>query len=99
MKHNHRIHRTKSLLLLSLVLGLFSLIPATGSAAERTVDKGYFAQLLDGDVRLATVGQRAGLHMTFSSPSDAGDAYDAVHADQPGSGSGGVHLSVQLPWK
>lgn len=98
MKHNHRIHRTRVLLLMTLTLGMSWFIPATGSAAERTVGKGYFAQLLDGDVRLAPVGHRAGLHMTFSTPPTAGDAYDAVHSDRSGSG-GGVHLSIRLPWK
>jgi hypothetical protein len=98
MKCNQLILNPKALLMTALLLVPAVVLPGAASAAETLTGKGYFSQLLDGDVQLAPVGQRGGLHMTFGSASDAGDAFDAVHADRPGS-SGGIHLSVRMPWK
>ncbi len=98
MNRNLLIPKQKILLLISLLVCAGG-IPATASAADTLTGKGYISQLLDGDVHLAPVGQRAGLHMTFTSPSDSSDAFRAVHADRPGDSSGGVHLSVRMPWK
>lgn len=98
MKSKQLIHKPKMLTLVAL-LGILGNLPATGFAAEARTVKAYFSQLLDGDVHLAQVGQKAGLHMTFKSPGDSREAFSAAHADHPGAGNGGIHLSVRLPWR
>lgn len=98
MKCKHLIRKAKMLLLVSLA-GIAGGLPGAGFAAGPPIAKGYFSQLLDGDVHLAPVGQRAGLHMTFKSPGDNRDAYSAAHADRPGQESGAIHLSVRMPWR
>ena len=99
MNSIQRFHKPKVLLFKIMLLGCATFIPATGGAAETLFTKAHFTELLHGDVQLAPVGQRAGLHMTFKSPSDSRDAFSAVHADRPGGNGGGVHLSVRMPWK
>ena len=98
MNRNLLILKKKVLLLISLLCFAWG-IPATVSAAETLFSKAHFSQLLEGDVELAPVGHRAGLHMTFKSPSDYGDAFNAAHADSPGGNGSGVHFSLRMPWK
>ncbi len=83
MNRNLLILKNKVMLLISLLCFAWG-IPATVSAAETLFSKAHFSQLLEGDVELAPVGHRAGLHMTFKSPSDYGDAFNAAHADSAG---------------
>lgn len=89
-----RIH-----LLSSMLLGYACCMPATASATDSIFNKMRFDQLVDGDVELAPVGHRGGLHMTFKSPVENKDAFSAVHADNQGAGTRGIHLSVSMPWK
>ena len=93
------LKKSKVLLLMSVLLGCAGFMPTTSCAAETLFSKAHFSELLEGDVELAPVGNRAGLHMTFKSPSDYGDAFNAAHADRPGGNGSGVHLSVRMPWK
>lgn len=97
MKCKPLIHKPKMLLLLTL-LGTGGSLPAAGYAAGPTGAGDYFSQLLDGDVRLAPVGHRGALHMSFKSPGDNRDAFSAAHADRPGS-EDAVRLSIRLPWR
>ena len=99
MNSIHRPRKPKILLLISLLLGAAGFLPTTSCAADALFTKGLFSQLLDGDVQLAPVGRRAGLHMTFESSSGSTDAFSAAHADRPDGGGAGVHLSVRMPWK
>jgi hypothetical protein len=87
------------LVLIAVLVSSAWVMPGAAGAAETQYSKSRFAQLLDGDVQLAPVGQRAGLHMTFKSPSDTSDAFNALHADHHGFNSTGIHLSVRMPWK
>ncbi len=89
-----RIH-----VLSSMLLGCACCMPATAAATDSILSKMRFDQLVDGDVKLAPVGHRGGLHMTFKSPVENRDAYSAVHADSQGAGTSGIHLSVSMPWK
>jgi len=98
MKSKHSLHKSKVLLVMSMLLGSACFMPAPASAMESLFSKSRFSQLLDGDVQLAPIGQRGGLHMTFGSPTESRDAFNAVHADAIG-GSSGVHLTVKMPWK
>jgi hypothetical protein len=98
MNSKHLLHTPKVLLLTSILLGPAWLAPASATAAETQFSKSRFRQLLDGDVQLAPVGQRAGLHLTFKSPSNSSDAFSAGYADNQGSNSG-VRLSIKMPWK
>jgi len=97
MNSKHLFYTPKVLLLTSILLGSAWLVPVPATAAETLFSKARFRQLLDGDVQLAPVGQRAGLHLTFKSPSNS-DAFSAAHADKQGSSSG-IRLSVKMPWK
>lgn len=99
MKRNYQYSKVKILLLASALPVVAGYLPGNACAAEKRQGKGVFSQLLDGDVRLAPIGQRADLHMTFASSSNATDAYNAVHADKPGGNGGAIHLSVRLPLK
>lgn len=97
MNRNH-MFRMKNILLLVSLLPVVAL-PGIARGADGRTEKGYFSQLLDGDIRLAPIGNRADLHMTFLAPTNTADAYTAVHADRPDGSNSGIHLSVRLPLK
>ncbi len=99
MTSNNTIHMPRFLVLIAVLFASAWVMPGAATAAENQFSKSRFAQLMDGDVQLAPVGQRAGLHMTFKSPSESRDAFNAVHADHHGFNSTGIHLSVRMPWK
>ncbi|MGB5473042.1 MAG: hypothetical protein WBQ78_06165 [Gammaproteobacteria bacterium] len=98
MNRNPLILKNKVMLLISLLCFAWG-IPATVSAADSLFSKAHFSELLEGDVELAPVGNRAGLHMAFKSPTDYGDAFNAAHSDSPRGNGSGVHFSVRMPWK
>jgi hypothetical protein len=97
MKYKPLIRKPKMLLLVTL-LGMAGSLPGAGFAAGPAGAGDYFSQFLDGDVRLAPVGHRGALHMSFKSTGDNRDAFSAAHADRPGS-EDAVRLSIRLPWR
>jgi len=99
MNSNHTLPLPRILVLISALFVSTWVIPGSVAAEETLFSKTGFSQLMEGDVQLASVGQTAGLHMTFKSPSDSRDAFSAVHADHHSTSSAGIHLSVRMPWK
>jgi len=93
-----------ALFLLALIVSIGVFI-STGATAAETRDvslfsKAGFTSLVDGDVKLAPVGNHgAGLHMTFKSPSRSEHAlYVSSNAGDYAMKDHGVHLSVKMPW-
>jgi len=100
MKRKHHFPQSRALCLISLLVGAACIMPTMSLAAESLFSKARFTDILDGDVQLAPLGHRAGLHMTFGSAPDAEAVYSAAHSDNNlRNGGSGVHLSVRMPWK
>ncbi len=99
MNKRNTIRKPDSLFLLVLVVGVGMVISTGVSAADTLFSKAGFSELLDGNMKLARVGnQGAGLHMSFKSPSRENNALYVSRADKDTSNDRGVHLSVQIPW-
>jgi hypothetical protein len=100
MNTRYTNRRPDALLLLTLIVSLGVFMSTGATAADTLFSKDGFSRLMDGDMKLAQVGnQGAGLHMTFKSPSRESDALYVSRADgNYSSKDHGVHLSVQMPW-
>ncbi len=99
MKTRYSNRKPDALFLLALIVSLGVFMSTGATAAETLFSKAGFSELMDGDLKLAAVGNNgAGLHMTFKSPSREQNALYVSHADNPVKSDHGVHLSVQMPW-
>lgn len=98
MNNRHTFRKPDSLVLLALVVTVGMLVSTGTSAAESLFSKASISELIEGNMKLAPVGHRGGLHMTFKSPSRENNAVYVSRADNYSGKDSGVHLSFQMPW-
>jgi len=96
--------RPGSLFITVLVASCILIIPGTavaedaGSRSPVLFDSPLMRTLADGELKLADVGHRAGVHMSLESATrETGALYSSPVADNLASESG-VHLSYRLSW-
>ena len=100
LKGKFQIRKPDPLILLAMVVGFSALMPATATAAETFFSKPGFDDFMDGDVKVARMGQRGpAVHMSVISPADVrhGEMINASAVRQAAAVPE-VYLSVRLPW-